>query len=247
MIVMSVSSMLNTLYKKMGTVIELILRFCYVVIWLVFMLAPISVGAGLAGSDSMSGPARVISAGEIEISGIAFRLWGIEAPHLSQICYRGGKSWACGERAARHLQAFVKDKPVHCAIKDATARPMLARCHTQGLDLSAELATHGFAMVHPDGPQTYIHNHHDGRTHSTGMWSGLHVSPWEWRAGKRVTEWISDINGCAVKGVEASNGEKNYYLPGDEKYTSLRVLTQQGGRWFCSADEADKAGWTAAQ
>ncbi len=206
----------------------------------------LSVGAveAQAQVQGISGRAAVIEADLIEVSGQRIRLWGIDALEPDQLCYRSTGVWACGRAAISHLRDFIGSRDVRCVAQRTDAdRTVHARCQTMGLDLSAELAAHGFALVRRDGPQDYILNHHDGRTHVAGLWGTIYVPPWEWRAGKRVVEWITDARGCAVKGDISEGGGRVYYLPNQPAFARVRIETDKGERWFCSADEAEAAGW----
>lgn len=51
-------------------------------------------------------------------------------------------------------------------------------------------------------------------------------------------------NGCDVKGNISANG-KIYHLPGTRDYDRTRIDESKGERWFCSAAEAQAAGWRA--
>ncbi|MEO5835033.1 MAG: HNH endonuclease family protein [Nakamurella sp.] len=55
-------------------------------------------------------------------------------------------------------------------------------------------------------------------------------------------------DGCDVKGnISTNSGEKIYHVPGGENYEATVITESRGERWFCSAAEAEAAGWRAAQ
>lgn len=171
---------------------------------------------------------------------------GVDAPEPAQSCYRRAEVWACGEAAIAYLRAFVGASRVDCVVQDTDAEGTAhARCRVMGLDLSAELASRGLALVPRGGPQDYILNHHDGRTHTAGLWGSIYMPPWEWRVGRRVVEWITDERGCSVKGDLSEAGERIYYLPNQPVFQDVRIEVALGERWFCSAEEAQAAGWRA--
>jgi hypothetical protein len=58
---------------------------------------------------------------------------------------------------------------------------------------------------------------------------------------------MSDQGGCVIKGNINRKGEKIYHLPGSASYAETRINTAAAERWFCSEDEARKAGWRAAR
>lgn len=51
---------------------------------------------------------------------------------------------------------------------------------------------------------------------------------------------------CPIKGNVSAAGERIYHLPGQEHYCATVIRPQQGERWFCTAAEAEAAGWRAA-
>jgi cold shock CspA family protein len=52
---------------------------------------------------------------------------------------------------------------------------------------------------------------------------------------------------CVIKGnISIETGEKIYHLPGMKDYDRTRINEQYGERWFCTEEEAIKAGWRKA-
>ena len=49
--------------------------------------------------------------------------------------------------------------------------------------------------------------------------------------------------GCQIKGNIGVNGEKIYHLPGSPVYASTKIDTAAGEKYFCSEEEAVKAGF----
>ena len=50
---------------------------------------------------------------------------------------------------------------------------------------------------------------------------------------------------CRIKGNINSRGERIYHVPDAPSYPSTRIDTGKGERWFCSVEEAERAGWRA--
>lgn len=48
---------------------------------------------------------------------------------------------------------------------------------------------------------------------------------------------------CAIKGNIGSSGSKIYHVPGGAFYDRTNIDTAAGERWFCSAKDAEAAGW----
>src|SRR5262245_26662137 len=53
--------------------------------------------------------------------------------------------------------------------------------------------------------------------------------------------------GCNIKGNISASGERIYHMPGQRYYAATHISTQRGDRWFCSEEEARKAGWRKAR
>jgi len=51
--------------------------------------------------------------------------------------------------------------------------------------------------------------------------------------------------GCRIKGNINGQGERIYHLPGAPSYADTRIDRGRGERWFCSAEDAERAGWRA--
>lgn len=49
--------------------------------------------------------------------------------------------------------------------------------------------------------------------------------------------------GCDIKGNISSSGEKIYHLVDGEFYDKTKIDQSKGEKWFCSEDDAIKAGW----
>lgn len=49
---------------------------------------------------------------------------------------------------------------------------------------------------------------------------------------------------CNIKGnISTRTGEKIYHVPGQRYYNITDINPEEGERWFCSEEEARKAGW----
>jgi endonuclease YncB( thermonuclease family) len=50
---------------------------------------------------------------------------------------------------------------------------------------------------------------------------------------------------CRIKGNINDRGERIYHVPGTGSYADTRIDQGRGERWFCSTDDAERAGWRA--
>lgn len=51
---------------------------------------------------------------------------------------------------------------------------------------------------------------------------------------------------CRIKGDIAADGARLYHRPDGPGYAGVWISEAAGERWFCSAEEAEAAGWRAA-
>lgn len=103
-----------------------------------------------------------------------------------------------------------------------------------------------------------------------GIWSGTFEVPQQWRIdnprGKAAPSAAAVVAsaaakppaaaaaavpavpaGCAIKGNITAKGEKIYHVPGGSYYQSTVIEPAKGERFFCSAADAEAAGWRAAR
>jgi hypothetical protein len=104
------------------------------------------------------------------------------------------------------------------------------------------------------------------RVNQRGLWQGAFVAPWDWRHRGPNTVILGGLSvpvtaraellapassagapdpGCTIKGNVNRNGEHIYHLPGQLAYSRIN-MTEPGKRWFCTAWEAEAAGWRPA-
>ena len=107
------------------------------------------------------------------------RLKGIDAPERDQTCTRGGKPWACGHAARRHLKRLIGRREVSCAVvrRDRFDR-LLARCRTGARDLNQAMIRDGMAVSF-DGD--YRREEAEARRARAGLWAGQFERPRLWR------------------------------------------------------------------
>ena len=89
----------------------------------------------------------------------------------------------------------------------------------------------------------------EARRDRRGIWAGRFDTPSTWRAEARQARPAPGAPpqaGCAIKGNINAKGRRIFHVPGQEDYAATRIDTAKGERWFCSAAEAQAAGWVAA-
>lgn len=62
-----------------------------------------------------------------------------------------------------------------------------------------------------------------------------------------VTAFRAAVENCQIKGnIDQVTGTRSYYLPGQDRYSAIRIRPAEGEQWFCSEDQALAAGWQPA-
>ena len=102
--------------------------------------------------QGVAGVGRVVDGDTLRLEGRTYRLWGIDAPELIQVCQRDGQAYACGREAAAYLRMLLAAEPGLGESASAGAAPRLV-C-TDGLPPSVDWATRtsGPRWSAPAGP-----------------------------------------------------------------------------------------------
>jgi hypothetical protein len=147
----------------------------------------------------------------------------------------------------------VHGRIVHCEQRDYDAehkRPV-AVCSIDGEDLNASMVSDGWAIAYVRFSNDYVDEENEAHAKGKGAWRGNFVPPWEWRKGKRLPSESKTQPpppaGCNIKGNISKKGQRIYHLPGQENYDEIVITPSKGERYFCSEEEAVKAGWRRAK
>lgn len=112
------------------------------------------------------------------------RLFGIDAPELSQTCRDAqDRAWPCGAAARSRLAALVAQGGVTCVKRgeDRYGR-MLATCATAGVgDIGEALVRDGHALNYGRYTSDYASAENQARTARRGLWQGHFDNPEDWR------------------------------------------------------------------
>ncbi len=142
---------------------------------------------GLA--QEIAGRPQVIDAGTLDFSGRRVRLYGIDAPDLTQICRLMGQSWTCGRDARWAVINRVHPHWVSCDLRGRDPKGVdLAVCYLAGFgqhELNIWLVAQGWALAAPGAPPAYADAQAAAQAAGKGLWRGDFVPPEEWRQGKR--------------------------------------------------------------
>lgn len=142
-------------------------------------------------AEEIVGKPRVVDGDTLDFSGRLVRLFGIDALEIDQVCGADGRYWACGKEA--HWAALNRVSPhwVTCVVAAAGgAGPDAAVCYLAGagqVDLNAWLVAQGWALADRDATEAYVAAEDAARRAGRGLWRGTFVTPWDWRAGRRLS------------------------------------------------------------
>ena len=146
------------------------------------MLASCALSAAPVAAQSFSGPASVVDGDSLEMTGMAIRLWGMDAPEAMQTCERAGVAWECGREAMRTLAELVDGKGLVCEARgeDEYGRTV-ALCSVGSLDLSSLLVGAGLAVALPRITDAYVEDELRARSLKLGIWNSTFTDPAEFR------------------------------------------------------------------
>src|SRR6187431_1083668 len=158
-------------------------------IFLVAVLLFIVVPAG----RSSAATAIVRDGGTLQLGNVTYRLDGIDAPTVDQLCIdQNADSWACGIEARDQLVKLIGGRQVRC--DDLGADPTFKKrrlgvCKIEGGDptsLSQLLVRQGFALnIDASATGRFKTDEARARDDRQGLWKGCFAAPREFRTGKK--------------------------------------------------------------
>src|SRR6201996_4326167 len=134
----------------------------------------------------------VRDANTLQLGDVTYRLDGIDAPELDQVCIDDhADPWSCGVDARDQLTRLIKGRAVHCddlGVDKTFKRRHVGVCTAEGdsASLNQQMIEQGFAIS--VDPSLKIHARDDAaaaKADKRGVWKGCFVAPQEFRAGKK--------------------------------------------------------------
>ena len=199
----------------------------------------------LLGAVPAAGQLRLVDGDTLELDGVRYRLDGIDAPEVGQICHDGSRRYDCADAAMDKLGQLVRGSRVRCTplTEDGYGR-IVARCTADGVDISAQMVATGHAWAFVRYSDRYLAQETEAKAKGLGIWRGPAEPAWDYRARR----WDAAVGaaplGCPIKGNISRNG-RIYHPPWSPWYERTRIDEAAGERWFCSEAEAVAAGWRA--
>lgn len=202
----------------------------------------------LSSTYALANNAHVTDGDTITVGDTTHRLFGIDAPEAGQKCKsKSGGSWNCGQAAVSAMEALILPATsVECTSQgiDQYGRS-LSVCLADGVDVNAEMVKQGLAWAFHKYSDKYANEEKQAQSQRIGIWQANNQPAWEYRA-ERWNVAVQEVSGeCVIKGNINRKGEKIYHAPWSPWYNKTKISTKSGERWFCSEEEALKAGWRA--
>jgi endonuclease YncB( thermonuclease family) len=225
-------------------------------------------------APALAADPEVTDAGTVRLDGTSFRLDGVDAPDIDQMCLDpGGAVWPCGVEARDRLNAHIQRRAVRCEDKGpdpALARRRIGSCAIDGEPgtLNEWLVREGWA-IRPDAKGRFAAEESDARENRRGLWRGCFAEPRDLRrwnlngarllgggcqAGheNRTRDKLFRVDppmppGCRIKGKLALRAAISGYtgIYHMPGCRSYRKL-KRAQRWFCSEDDAQAEGFRKA-
>ena len=206
---------------------------------------------------SIAGSATAYDGDSLILNGNTLvHLDGINAPEIGQRCFdRRNERYECGDRAKRTLNGLVAGQQVDCLVRaEDLLKRVVVTCDVAGIDAGAFMISRGFAMARGQKGADYAPLEQQARQQRRGLWQGQFIDPHAWRNGGFAVqegyqgriEYGGSWGGagrCLIKGNIDASGRRSYYMPWETWYYKTQVTPVREERWFCSEDEARRAGF----
>ncbi len=134
-----------------------------------------------APPGGVEGKSRIVDGETLEIAGQRFRLYGIAAPALDQVCHRAGQAYACGKAARAVLWDLVAGRKVSCEpvagaggtdVVTKGAGVVAAICTAGDTSLNESMVEAGWALADPAGTIPYDQLEKGAKVARRGLWTG---------------------------------------------------------------------------
>jgi endonuclease YncB( thermonuclease family) len=231
--------------------------------------------AALSASQSFAASATVKDGGTLQLNGVTYRLDGIDAPELDQMCIdEHADAWACGVEARDQLASLIGSRQVRCedlGIGTTYKKRHIGICTVEGetASLNQLLVRQGFALnFEPYARGRFREDEANAKSNRRGLWKGCFVTPQDFRWGRKDGALLGDScrtdkdreiravlfpddlvmpPGCSIKGKFAVRARVtgNIGVYHLQGCRSYPALTKPD-RWFCSEEDAQAAGFRKA-
>ncbi len=215
---------------------------------LLCLIAFPGVGVPVAYASDIRGPISVIDGDTFDIGGTRVRLFGIDAVEADQTCTsRSSQVWRCGAWVTSVVAQRYQGRTARCEPVDTDRYGRtVARCFVAGQDVARALVEDGLAFAYRRYSMDYDLDEKGAAIRGAGLHASKVVVPSAFRQARGASASAPRAT-CTIKGNISSKGVRIYHSPGQRDYARTSIRPDKGERWFCSAAEAEAAGWRAAR
>ena len=137
-------------------------------------------------SVSIQKKIKIVDGDTIHINKIKYRLHGIDAPEMKQLCKVREKNYQCGVKSKEFLVSLIGNQSVKCNQKDIDRyKRIVAECFVGQTNLNKELVKNGWALAYRDFSKDYITDEEFAQENKLGIWRGTFIHPKKWRQMNR--------------------------------------------------------------
>jgi len=128
---------------------------------------------------------KVVDGDTIHIGHTKYRLFGIDAPEISQQCKKDNKTILCGLDAKKLLENKIGKETPKCIsqTKDKYNR-VVAECFIQSENLSSYMVRSGYAVAYRKYSSKFVEDEKYAKNNKLGIWSTKFQNPEEFRRHK---------------------------------------------------------------
>jgi len=128
---------------------------------------------------------KVVDGDTIHIGNTKYRLFGIDAPEISQQCKKDNKTISCGVDAKKMLENKIGKETPKCIsqTKDKYNR-IVAECFIQSENLSSYMVRSGYAVAYRKYSSKFVEDEKYAKNNKLGIWSTKFQNPEEFRRHK---------------------------------------------------------------
>ena len=161
--------------------------FIRIIIIFLFMLS-------ISIAEEISGIPKVVDGDTIHINNYKFRLEGIDAPEMRQLCKKESfkisfligftfyKDYSCGKVSKEKLITKINTSEIKCisSSKDRYKR-YIATCFKGKTNLNQWMVRNGFAIAYRRYSKKYVPDEVFAKENKLGLWQGKFMEPEKWR------------------------------------------------------------------
>ncbi len=145
-------------------------------------------------AEEISGIPKIIDGDTVHINNYKFRLEGIDAPEMKQLCKKESlkisstidfsiyKDYSCGQVSKAKLKAKINGSKIKCIFtsKDRYKR-YIATCFKGETNLNQWMVRNGYAIAYRRYSKKYVPDEDFAKEKKLGLWQGKFINPEKWR------------------------------------------------------------------